>query len=333
MDQQLVALFLTVSIASAVEMVEAATIVLAMGAVRGWRSALTGTVVALLTLGLIVLFAGPSILLVPIEILRIFVGVLLLIFGLQWLRKAVLRSSGFKALHDEEKIFAKELDLAKSANTKKLFADLDKYSFTLTFKTVLLEGFEVIFIVLTFGALKNSIATATLAALFALVIVAGSAFVIRKPLARVPENTLKFVVGIMAATFGIFWTTEGMGFTWPYADLMLLFIGAWVALVSYLCVIWLKRLRRKNSQASLRKRKEIYISNSKAIRAAKAFVDFVTDFVIADEWITAVLLWGLVTGATFISLDPSLWPIVLFYFTIVLPFGLHRSIESKKSLF
>lgn len=331
MDQQLVALFLTVSLASAVEMVEAATIVLAMGAVRGWRSALTGTVVALVTLGLIVLIAGPSILLVPIELLRLIVGVLLLIFGLQWLRKAILRSSGFKALHDEEKIFAKELDLAKSANAKKLFADLDKYSFTLTFKTVLLEGFEVIFIVLTFGALKNSIGTATMAALFALVIVAGSAFVIRKPLARVPENTLKFVVGIMAATFGIFWTTEGMGFTWPYADLMLLFIGAWVALVSYLCVIWLKRLRQNNSQASLRKTKEIAIANSKSIRAAKAIVDFIKDFVVADEWITAVLLWGLVIAGTLVSLNSALWPIVLIYFTFVLPFGLHRSLSLRNS--
>jgi hypothetical protein len=115
--------------------------------------------------------------------------------------------------------------------------------------------------------------------------------------------------------------------------MMLLFIGAWVALVSYLCVIWLKRLRQNNSQASLRKSKEIAIPNSKAIRAARAIVDFITDFVIADEWITALLLWGLVIGGTFVSLDSSLWPIVLFYFTIVLPFGLHRSIASKKSHF
>ncbi|MEI7419660.1 MAG: hypothetical protein WCK24_02235 [Actinomycetes bacterium] len=331
MDQQLVALFLTVSLASAVEMVEAATIVLAMGAVRGWRSALTGTVVALVTLGLIVLIAGPSILLVPIELLRLIVGVLLLIFGLQWLRKAILRSSGFKALHDEEKIFQQELAEAKQATRKKIFGEIDKYSFTLTFKTVLLEGFEVIFIVLTFGALKHSIATATLAAACALVVVAGSAIVIRKPLARVPENTLKFIVGIMAATFGIFWSTEGMGFTWPYADLMLLFIGAWVAALSYVCVLWLKRLRKINTEASLRKSKSNAASKSKPLQMFKTIVDFIKDFVVADEWITAVLLWGLVIAGTLVSLDSALWPIVLIYFTFVLPFGLHRSLSLRNS--
>ena len=331
MDQQLVALFLTVSLASAVEMVEAATIVLAMGAVRGWRSALTGSAVALVTLGLIVLIAGPSILLVPIELLRLIVGVLLLIFGLQWLRKAILRSSGFKALHDEEKIFEKELAEAKHATRKKILGEIDKYSFTLTFKTVLLEGFEVIFIVLTFGALKHSIATATLAAVCALVVVAGSAIVIRKPLARVPENTLKFIVGIMAATFGIFWSTEGMGFTWPYADLMLLLIGAWVAAVSYGCVHWLKRLRKTNAQISLRKSNESTAPKAKALQMLKTIADFIKDFVVADEWVSAVLLWGLVIGGTLVSLDPALWPIVLTYFTFVLPFGLRRSLSLKKS--
>jgi len=325
-DQQLVALFLTVSLASAVEMVEAATIVLAMGAVRGWRSALTGTVVALITLGLIVLIAGPSILLVPIELLRIIVGVLLLIFGLQWLRKAVLRSSGFKALHDEEKIFAKELDLAKSATAKKLFADLDKYSFTLTFKTVLLEGFEVIFIVLTFGALKNSIGTATLAALFALVIVAGSAFVIRKPLARVPENTLKFIVGIMAATFGIFWTTEGLGFEWPLADAILPLIAAWVAIVSYVCVLWLKRASKTSSGLKLRSSGKDAVSPSKAVKALKTVVEFIKEFVIADEWITACVLWVIVILGSLITYSPELWPLVLVYFTVLLPFGLRMNL-------
>ena len=330
MDQQLVALFLTVSVASAVEMVEAATIVLAMGSVRGWRSALIGTVVALVTLGLIVLIAGPSILLVPIEILRIIVGVLLLIFGLQWLRKAVLRSSGFKALHDEEKIFAKELSLAKTATSKKLFADLDKYSFTLTFKTVLLEGFEVIFIVLTFGALKNSIATATLAALFALVIVAGSAFVIRKPLARVPENTLKFVVGIMAATFGIFWTTEGLGFIWPFADAILPLIAIWVASISYACVLWLKNILKKQPGAKLRASKTTVSSPGKAVRVLKTIIDFIKEFVIADEWITAAVLWGIVFIGSVVSYGAGLWPMVLVYFTILLPFGLRTNVSLKK---
>lgn len=327
MDQQLVALFLTVSVASAVEMVEAATIVLAMGSVRGWRSALTGTVVALVTLGLIVLIAGPSILLVPIDILRIIVGVLLLIFGLQWLRKAVLRSSGFKALHDEEKIFAEELSLAKTATSKKLFADLDKYSFTLTFKTVLLEGFEVIFIVLTFGALKNSIGTATLAALFALVIVAGSAFVIRKPLARVPENTLKFIVGIMAATFGIFWTTEGLGFIWPFSDAILPLIAIWVAIISYACVLWLKNVLKKQPDAKLRTSERTISSPGRFVRVFKTIIEFIKEFVIADEWITAAGLWGIVFLGSVVSYGSELWPLVLVYFTVLFPVGLRMNIS------
>jgi len=328
-DQQLVALFLTVSLASAVEMVEAATIVLAMGAVRGWRSALTGTAVALITLALIVVLAGPSILLVPIDLLRLIVGVLLLIFGLQWLRKAILRSSGFKALHDEEKIFEKEIADAKHATKKKLFGEIDKYSFTLTFKTVLLEGFEVIFIVLTFGAIKDSIPTATLAAFFALVVVAGSAVVIRKPLARVPENTLKFIVGIMAATFGIFWSTEGMGLTWPYADLMLVLIAAWVTSISFVCVLWLKRLRKNELTAALRTNIEKSSPKTKVGRIFRASLEFIKDFVIADEWISAVLLWGLVIGGASVTLDSSLWPVVLVYFMIVLPFGLRKAITLK----
>lgn len=329
MDQQLVALFLTVSLASAVEMVEAATIVLAMGAVRGWRSSLTGTVAALITLALIVIVAGPSILLVPIDLLRLIVGVLLLIFGLQWLRKAILRSSGFKALHDEEKIFEKELAEAKQATKKKLFGEIDKYSFTLTFKTVLLEGFEVIFIVLTFGAIKNSITTATLAAFFALVVVAGSAVVIRKPLARVPENTLKVIVGIMAATFGIFWSTEGMGFTWPYADFMLVLIAAWVTSISFACVLWLKRLRKNKPTAALRTNIEKPPPKTKVGRVFRASLEFIKDFVIADDWISAVLLWGLVIGGASVTLDSSLWPVVLVYFMTVLPFGLRKAITLK----
>ena len=331
MDQQLVALFATVAVASAVEMVEAATIVLAMGSVRGWRSALTGTFAALVTLGLIVLLAGPSIVLVPIELLRIIVGALLLIFGLQWLRKAILRSSSFKALHDEELIYAAELDQAKKAQTTKLLGSIDKYSFTLVFKTVLLEGFEVIFIVLTFGALKNSVATATLAALFALLLVAASAFVVRKPLARVPENTLKFIVGIMATTFGIFWTTEGLGLTWPYADFALIGIAAWITLVSYLCVGWLKRIKADNQKASLRvPSKKKLDTSSTFIRSLRAIIEFIKDFVITDDWLAALILWAIVLVGSTLTLNSYLWPVMLCYFSVFLPVGLSRSISVKE---
>ena len=326
MDQQVVALFITVALASAVEMVEAATIVLALGASRGWRSAIVGSVVALVTLALIVVIAGPSILLVPIEILRLIVGVLLLVFGLQWLRKAILRATGFKALHDEEKIFEAELKSAKTAERTKIFSDLDKYSFTLSFKTVLLEGFEVIFIVLTFGALKNSLDIATFGALFSLLVVAGAAFAIRKPLTKVPENTLKFVVGTMATTFGIFWTTEGLNIEWPYSDTTLLLLAALVLLAAFACILWLRGKKPGNKK----KKAEANKPKSKAAVALKSSLDFVYELLIGDEWITGVSLWLLVAVASATSISVDAWYLVPVYFVVILPIGLRRQVSFKK---
>ena len=307
-------------------MVEAATIVLALGASRGWRSAIVGSVVALVTLALIVVIAGPSILLVPIEILRLIVGVLLLVFGLQWLRKAILRATGFKALHDEEKIFEAELNSAKTAERTKIFSDLDKYSFTLSFKTVLLEGFEVIFIVLTFGALKNSLGIATFGALFSLLVVAGAAFAIRKPLTKVPENTLKFVVGTMATTFGIFWTTEGLNIEWPYSDTTLLLLAALVLLTAFACILWL----RAKKPADKKKKTEANKTKSKAAVALKSSLDFVYELLIGDEWITGVSLWLLVTVASALSISVDAWYLVPLYFVVILPIGLRRQVSFKK---
>jgi len=326
LDQQLVALFLTVAVASAVEMVEAATIVLALGASRGWRSAIIGSVAALVTLALIVVIGGPSILLVPIELLRLLVGVLLLVFGLQWLRKAILRASGFKALHDEEKIFQAEVDSAKTAEKVKILSGLDKYSFTLSFKTVLLEGFEVVFIVLTFGALKGALVTATLAAFVSLVVVAAAAFAIRKPLTKVPENTMKFIVGAMATTFGIFWTTEGLRIEWPFADLSLILIALVVVLVSFGCIIWLRA-----RTPSKKEKKESYKVYSPAIRALKSALEFIYDLVIGDEWVTGACLWLLVAISTLIAIPASAWYLVLAFFVFILPLGLLRQapLESK----
>lgn len=327
MDQQVVALFITVALASAVEMVEAATIVLALGASRGWRSAIVGSVVALVTLALIVVVAGPSILLVPIEILRLIVGVLLLVFGLQWLRKAILRATGFKALHDEEKIFEAELNSAKTAERTKIFSDVDKYSFTLSFKTVLLEGFEVIFIVLTFGALKNSLGIATFGALFSLLVVAGAAFAIRKPLTKVPENTLKFVVGTMATTFGIFWTTEGLNIEWPYSDTTLLLLAALVLLAAFACILW---LRGKKPADKKKKKTEANKPKSKAAVAVRSSLDFVYELLIGDEWITGVSLWLLVAVASATSISVDAWYLVPLYFVVILPIGLRRQVSFKK---
>ena len=323
MDQQVIALFVTVALASAVEMVEAATIVLALGASRGWRSAIVGSLFAIVTLALIVLIAGPSILLVPIDVLRLFVGVLLLIFGMQWLRKAILRATGFKALHDEEKIFEAELQSAKTAEKTKTFSNLDKYSFTLSFKTVLLEGFEVIFIVLTFGALKNSLGIATMAAFFSLALVAGVAFAIRKPLTKVPENTLKFVVGTMATTFGIFWTTEGLKITWVYADATLLLLAALVLTASFGCILWL----RGKKPASKKQTKASTAPKSKLFLAVRSSLDFVYELLIGDELITGVSLWLLVALASAVSISSDAWYLVPLYFVVILPVGLRRQVS------
>ena len=306
-------------------MVEAATIVLALGASRGWRSAIIASVAALITLSLIVVIGGPSILLVPIELLRLLVGVLLLVFGLQWLRKAILRASGFKALHDEEKIFQAEVDSAKTAEKVKIFSGLDKYSFTLAFKTVLLEGFEVVFIVLTFGALKGALVTATLAAFVSLVVVAATAFAIRKPLTKVPENTMKFIVGAMATTFGIFWTTEGLRIEWPFADLSIILIAVLVVIVSFGCIIW---LRAKTPGEKAKKKSERAISP--AIRALSSALEFIYDLVIGDEWVTGVSLWILVVISTFVTIPAGAWYLVLVFFTLILPLGLRKQITLKK---
>jgi uncharacterized membrane protein len=191
-------------LASAVEFVEALTIVLAAGLTRGWRSSLTGLAAATVVLAAIVAALGPTLRLVPINALRLVVGALLLAFGLQWLRKAILRASGYKALHDEDEIFAREAQEARAAGTE-VRAGLDWYGFTLAFKGVLLEGLEVAFIVITFGSTQGNIGLAAIGAGAALVLVAVVGVLVHAPLSRVPENTMKFAVGVMLTTFGIFW--------------------------------------------------------------------------------------------------------------------------------
>src|SRR3989442_3320718 len=212
-------------------MVEALTIVLASALARGWRSSLIGVGAATLALAAVIAALGPALTLVPIDLLRLVVGALLLICGLQWLRKAILRASGYKALHDEDAIFARELAEARDASRVER-AGVDWYGFTLAFKGVLLEGLEVVFIVLTFGSAQGSIPLAAAGAGGALVLVAAVGIAVRAPLSRVPENTLKFAVGIMLTTFGIFWSAEGTGVKWPGGELALLGVLAFVALSS-----------------------------------------------------------------------------------------------------
>src|SRR5207245_6584526 len=224
-------LVLAAFLASAVEMVEALTIVLASGITRGWRSSLVGVGAAVLALAVIVAALGPALTIVPLKALRLVVGALLLAFGLQWLRKAILRASGYKALHDEQEAFAQELEAARLAGRDER-AGLDWYGFTLSFKGVLLEGLEVAFIVLTFGSTQGSIPLAALGAGAAVVLVATVGVLVRAPLARVPENAMKFAVGIMLTSFGIFWSAEGAGADWPGGDAAPLGVLAFVILWS-----------------------------------------------------------------------------------------------------
>jgi uncharacterized membrane protein len=222
--------------------VEALTIVLAAGISRGWRSALAGLAAATIALAVVVAALGPALTLLPLSVLQLVVGGLLLTFGLQWLRKAILRASGYKALHDEDAIFAKQIAEAGTAPREER-AGLDWYGFTLAFKGVLLEGLEVAFIVITFGSTQGSIPLAAVGAGSALVLVAIVGVLVRAPLARAPENTMKFAVGIMLTTFGIFWSAEGAGAHWPGDDLALFGILAFVIAVSVGAVALLRRRR------------------------------------------------------------------------------------------
>jgi uncharacterized membrane protein len=239
------AVFLVASafLASAVEMIEALTIVLAVGVTRDWRSSLTGVGAATVALAAIVAVLGPALTLIPIDTLRLVVGFLLLVFGLQWLRKAILRASGYKALHDEEEAYARELAEARAAGVE-MRAGLDWYAFTIAFKGVLLEGLEVAFIVLTFGSTQGSIPLAAVGAAAAVVLVATVGVFVRQPLARVPENTLKYAVGTMLTTFGIFWSAEGTGVHWPGDDASLPVVLVFVLLTSLAFVSLLRRRRR-----------------------------------------------------------------------------------------
>jgi uncharacterized membrane protein len=236
-------LVLSAFLASGVEFVEALTIVLAAGLARGWRSSLAGLGAATIVLAVLVAALGPALTVIPIQALRLVVGALLLVFGLQWLRKAILRASGYKALHDEDEIFAREIAEARGAEHVER-AGVDWYGFTLSFKGVLLEGLEVVFIVLTFGSAQGSIRLAAVGAAAALVLVAGIGVAVRAPLARVPENTLKFAVGVMLTTFGIFWSVEGAGGDWPGSDAAILGVLAFVIAFSLLFVRLLQRERR-----------------------------------------------------------------------------------------
>ena len=233
-----IGLAVSVFLACAVEAVEALTIVLAVGTTRSWSSAMSGVGAATLALAVIVTALGPALTSLPIDVLRVVVGGLLLIFGLQWLRKAILRGAGLKAKHDELETYQQEAETARAAGAR--HPGFDGYAFTIAFKGVLLEGLEVAFIVLTFGANQHDVGLAAAAAGLAVltVVVAGAAA--RAPLARVPENTMKLAVGVMLSSFGMFWGAEGAGAHWPGGDAALLAVIPSVLLAA-LATIWTLR--------------------------------------------------------------------------------------------
>lgn len=241
-------------LASAVEVVEAFTIVLAMGLTRGWRSALIGTGLALLCLVVITVAAGAALVTwISDSFLQLLIGTLLLIFGLQWLRKAILRSSGLKALHDEEAMFREEQEAARRAGREVRFG-LDWFGFVVSFKGVFLEGLEVTFIIITIGLtaardVPNSMAYAAGGAVLGALLAVGAGLIVLKPLSRVPENTLKYTVGLLLATLGTYWSVEGLGYfaggeslDWPGRAWSVLGILATWLIVSRLAVLGLRQL-------------------------------------------------------------------------------------------
>ncbi len=244
------ALVLTVFVACAVEAVEALTIVLAAGLTREWRSTFQGMAAALVVLAATVAVLGPALTLIPLTGLRLVVGALLAVFGLQWLRKAILRASGYKDLHDEGAIYARQVAAAQAATGGGRRGVRDWYAFTLSFKGVLLEGLEVVFIAITFGANQQNLGLAALGAVAAVVTVAAVGIAVRAPLSRVPENTMKFAVGIMLTSFGVFWGAEGAGVSWPGHDAALLVIIPLTALVGLGYVALLRRGRAAADRAA-----------------------------------------------------------------------------------
>lgn len=239
-------------LASLVEFVEALTIVLAVGTVRGWRSALIGTAAGAVFLSLLVILFGPALQRVPITTLQLVVGALLLLFGMRWLRKAILRSAGVIGLHDETAIYAKETaalarnGASNSVGSANATPRMDKIAVATAFKAVTLEGLEVIFIVIATGA-GGMLIEASLGAAVAGVLVILTGLALHKPLARVPENTLKFCVGVLLSAFGVFWIGEGLAFPWPGEDLALIALIVAFLLVSALSIVSAKRIAERGT--------------------------------------------------------------------------------------
>ena len=319
-------LILTVFVACAVEAIEALTIVLAAGITREWKSTFQGMAVALVVLAVITAAVGPAITYLPLTALRLVIGALLAIFGLQWLRKAVLRATGYKALHDEASAYLREVTAAETAARESKRGVSDWYAFTLAFKGVLLEGLEVVFIVITFGASQKNIGAAVIGAAAAIVVITVTGIAVRAPLTKVPENWMKFAVGIMLTSFGTFWGAEGRGRR-------------------------LARQRRRPARARPgrgprlgglrllaalpqggRRRPGQAIGGSQLMNRIKAFGAFWYDFVIGDDWHVAALIvagLGLTAILTHVAGVNAWWLLPLVAFA-ALGWSLLRATATRK---
>jgi len=242
-------------LASAVEFVEAFTIVLVVGVTINWRSSLAGAFLAAATLALIVATLGVALVrYVPIDTLRLVVGIILILFGLKWLKKAILRYSGLKALHDEEAIF-EETRAELRARGETIEPRFEPFGIVLSYKSVLLEGLEVAFIVITFGSSAATnvcnntcgIGSAAIGAAIAGILVILAGVLIKAPLTKVPENTLKFVVGIMLTSFGTFWGGEGFGVNWPFADAFIPILAVLYLLAAFILVMILRQSKQRRA--------------------------------------------------------------------------------------
>jgi uncharacterized membrane protein len=342
------ALFIATFLACLVEAVEATTIVLAAGTSRDWRSAFKGVLAGLAVLIVAVAIAGPAVTLLPLGALRIVVGGLLLVFGLQWIRKAVLRASGRRPLHDETAIFAKQVAKARSEAVESRGAVKDWYAFTLAFKGVVLEGLEVVFIVLTFGANASNVGLAALAALAAIVVVVILGVVVRGPLSRVPENTLKFIVGIMLTAFGVFWAGEGAGAVWPGSDLALLVLAPAIAVFSLLLVAVLRRKRDGGAEkataaaqtptpaatpepeSSATPSGAALVKTRPTVQArVKSFGLFWYDFIFGDDWQVALLIAIAIALTAIVAIGGAsiAWLAIVVVVAATLPYSIHRALR------
>ena len=349
-------LVVAVFLACLVEAVEAATLVLAAGTARDWRSALRGTAAGVVVLAVIVALAGPAVSTLPIGTLRLIVGALLLVFGLQWLRKAIARAGGVKALHDEAAVYRRAVGEAESAAASHRFGIPDWYAFALSFKAVLLEGLEVVFIVVTFGANGRQIGLAAAAAGAAILAVTGLATALRSPLSRVPENTLKFVVGVLLTAFGAFWAAEGAGADWPGGDLAVLLLIPGVAALCLACVVALRVRRRATAPAipvgvnaapatapappdlsdELAPESVLEAQNTPASAGAGArftaglrrFGVFWYDYLVGDDWRVALAV--VVALAATILLSPQWtgsWVVPVAAVLLLVPYGVARAVR------